>query len=143
MKSNRITIRLSDEEMGRLREFRRESQTDISHAVIQALNALLSPKEDAAPRTGAPPHLFPPEQILTAIPKYLAWGSNDARPELKRQLIEILACSYALKRIFSRTPGIREIYEALRPLCRYFGMDQRPTISERPVISGKLHESVR
>jgi hypothetical protein len=119
----RITVRLSDGEMERLRGFCRQTDTDISHAVIQALNALLSPKEDRTTRTGPPPHLFPPEQILTTIPKYLAWGSNDARPELKRQFAELLACSFALKRTFPRTPGIREVYEALRPLCRHFGMD--------------------
>lgn len=123
MKGNRITVRLSDTEMGRLREFCRETQTDISHTVIDALNALLSPKEDTIPRTGPPARLFPPEQILTTIPKYLAWGSNDARPELKRQFAELLAISFALRRTFPRTPGIREVYEALRPLCRHFGMD--------------------
>jgi hypothetical protein len=109
--------------MERLRGFCHKTGVDMSHAVTQALNVLLSPKEDATPITEAPARLFPPEQILTTIPKYLAWGSNDARPELKRQFAELLACSFALKRTFPRTPGIGEVYEALRPLCRFFGMD--------------------
>jgi hypothetical protein len=124
MKGNRITVRLSDGEMERLRGFCRETDSDISHAVIQALNALLSSKEGATPSTEAPARLFPPEEILTAICKYLAWGGDmDPRVELKRQFIEILACTFALTKLFPRDKGIQKLYLALRPLCPYFGMD--------------------
>jgi hypothetical protein len=123
MKGNRITVRLSDTEMDRLREFCRETGTDISHAVTAALNAFLTPKAAIVASTGSPLRLFPPEEILKPVCKYFAWGNRDPRAELKRLFIEILACSFALKKIFPRTLGIREVYEALRPLCRHFGMD--------------------
>ena len=124
MRGNRITIRLSDEEMERLRGFCHKTGVDMSHAVTQALNVLLSPKEDATPITEAPARLFPPEEILTAVCKYFAWGGDmDPRVELKRQFIEVLACAFALMKLFPRDKGIQKLYQALRPLCPQFGMD--------------------
>ena len=123
MGGNRITVRLSDGQMARLEAHCRETDTNVTDIVHHALDAFLTPKAGVIPSTGIPARSFPPDEILTAIPKYLGWGSNDARPELRRLFTELLTCSFVLKRTFPRTPGIREVYEALRPLCRYFGMD--------------------
>ena len=116
-------MRLSDDLSGCLREFCRQSGTDTSHAVNQALNAFLAPKVGATSAETLA-RLFPPEEILTTVCKYLAWGGDmNPRAELKRQFIEILACTFALKRVFPRDTSVQMLYQALRPLCPYFGMD--------------------
>ena len=123
MNGNRISVRLSDGQIARLKQVcghAGQTTTDIVH---QALDAFLGPDTDSVPKVRPAPRLYPPEEILTAVRKYFAWGAGDPRAELKRQFTEILACSFALKRTFPRTPGIRELYEVLRPLCRHFGMD--------------------
>jgi len=123
MTGNRISVRLSDAQIERLKLSCGEANNNISDVVRKALGVFLSPDAGAAPITGAPSRLYPPEEILKAIPKYLAWGSGDARMELQRLFSELLACSFALKRTFPRTQGIKALYEALRPLCPFFGMD--------------------
>jgi hypothetical protein len=124
MKDNRITVRLSDSQIARLQQACGDTRQNTTDIVRQALDEFLNPEAGLAPlTTGRATRLHPPEQILTAVRKYFAWGSGDARLELKRQFTEILACSYALKKTFPRTAGIREVYEALRPLCRHFGID--------------------
>jgi hypothetical protein len=120
---NRISVRLSDGQIARLRQACGDTGHNITDIIHQALDAFLSPDADLAPTTGPAAHLYPPEAILTAVRKYFAWGAGDPRVELRRQFAEILACSYALKRTFPRTLGIGEVYAALRPLCKFFGMD--------------------
>lgn len=123
MTGNRISVRLSDSQIARLQRSCGEANNNISDVVRKALDVFLSPDAGAAPIIGAPSRLYPPEEILTAVRKYFAWGAGDPRAELRRQFTEILACSYALKKTFPRAAGIREVYEALRPLCQHFGMD--------------------
>ena len=123
MKENRITVRLSDAQIARLKRSCGETGQNITAIVHQALDEFLGPDAGSAPTTGPAAHLYPPEEILTAVRKYFGWGDGDPRVELKRQFTEILACSYALKKTFPRTAGIGEVYEALRPLCQHFGMD--------------------
>jgi hypothetical protein len=123
MAGNRICVRLSDSQNERLKLSCGETGQNVTDIVRQALDAFLGPDAGSAPTTGPAAHLYPPEEILTAIRKYFAWGDGDPRAELKRQFTEILACAYALKKTFPRTAGIREVYEALRPLCQHFGID--------------------
>jgi hypothetical protein len=123
MAGTRISVRLSDSQNERLKQSCGDTGQNVTDIVHQALDAFLNPEAGLAPTTEPPARLFPPDQILTAIPKYLGWGNGDARLELKRQFIEILACSFALKKTFPRTAGIRQLYEALRLLCQHFGMD--------------------
>jgi hypothetical protein len=123
MAGTRICVRLSDSQNERLKQSCGDTDQNVTDIVRQALDAFLSPEAGLTPITASPARLFPPEQILTAVRKYFAWGSGDARLELKRQFTEILACSYALKKTFPRTVGIRELYESLRSLSQHFGMD--------------------
>lgn len=117
-------MRLSDDLSGRLQEFCREANTDTSHAVNRALEAFFTSREDVVASTRPPARVFPPEEILTAVCKYFAWGGDmDPRVELKRQFIEVLACAFALAKLFPRDEAIQELYQALRPLCPLFGMD--------------------
>ena len=123
MDKKRITVRLSDGEIARLKQACGDTGQNTTDIVHQALDAFLGPDAGIAPKTGPAARQYPPEEILTPVRKYFAWGAGDPRAELKHQFTEILACSFALKRTFPRTAGIREVYEALRPLCRHFGMD--------------------
>jgi hypothetical protein len=107
MARNRISVRLSDRQIARLKRSCGETGQNITGIVHQALDALLGPEAGLAPTTGRAAHLYPPEEILTAVRKYFAWGAGDPRAEPKRQFTEILACSYALRKTFPRTAGIR------------------------------------
>jgi hypothetical protein len=124
MRRSRISVRLSDSQLEHLEANCRETERTITDIVHQALDAFLTPKAGIADSTGPPPRLFPPEEILTAVCKYFAWGGDmDPRAELKRQFIEVLACAFALTKVFPRDKAIQRLYLALRPLCPYFGMD--------------------
>jgi hypothetical protein len=123
MNGNRISVRLSDSQIARLTRSCDETGRNITDIVHQALDAFLAAESGSAPNNEPSVRLYPPDEILGAIPKYLGWGSGDPRLELKRQFAELLAITFALKKTFPRTAGIRELYEALRPLCRHFGMD--------------------
>jgi hypothetical protein len=123
MARNRITVRLSDGQIARLTQTCSGTGQNITDIIHQSLDAFLGPDAELALRTGPSAHLYPPEEILTAVRKYFAWGAGDPRAELKRQFTEILACSYALRKTFPRTAGISELYVLLRSLCCHFGME--------------------
>jgi hypothetical protein len=123
MAGNRICVRLSDSQIARLRQACGDTHQNTTDIVRRALDEFLNPEAGLAPTTGRAIRLHPPEQILKPVCKYFAWGDGDPRAELKRQFTEILACSYALKKTFPRTVGIRELYESLRSLSQHFGMD--------------------
>ena len=123
MPRNRITVRLSDGQISRLRLSCSETGQNITDIVHQALDAFFGPVARLGPKTGPAAHLYPPEEILTPVRKYFAWGAGDPRAELKRQFTEILACSYALRKTFPRTAGISELYVVLRSLCCHFGVE--------------------
>ena len=124
MSGSRISVRPSDSQVAQLEACCRETERTVTDIVHQALDAFLTPKGGIADSTGPPARLFPPEEILTDVFKYLAWGGDmDPRVELRRQFIEVLACTFALKKLFPRDKCIQTLYQALRPLCPQFGMD--------------------
>jgi hypothetical protein len=116
MGARRISIRLNDDQSERLTKLCRETGNDVSQVVRQALDAFFAPQSGAGSDSGPPRRLSPPERIIPLTTSYLAYGNGDARKELRALFIQLLAASFALKDLYPRTKGIKEIYEALLPL---------------------------
>jgi hypothetical protein len=112
----RISVRLPYVQMDRVQEFCEDTGHDISHVVRQALDAFLARKSGTASNSGPPKRLSPPQAIIPLTVPYRAWGNGDARQELRSLFTQLLAASFALKELYPRTKGIREVYEALLPL---------------------------
>jgi hypothetical protein len=114
--SRRISVRLNDEQSKRLEKLCAETGSDVSQAIRRALDAFLAPKSALEPNDGLPKRLSPPEEIIPLTTAYLAWAGGDARMELRTFFIKLLTASFALKGLYPRTKGIKEVYEALVPL---------------------------
>ena len=67
--------------------------------------------------------LAPPEAALVHLPRFLAWGDGDLRKYRKRLFMELLAASYATKKLYPRTKGMHEGYEGLLQLGQFFGVE--------------------
>jgi hypothetical protein len=109
--------------MGLLQHYCEERNCDVSHVVRQALDTFLATDVGLAYRQDSPKRLTPPEAIMQPVGKYLAWGDGDPREELRRLYIEILAASFACRKLFPRTASVVNGYEGLLQLCRYFGLE--------------------
>lgn len=121
--SQRITVRLPESHIGPLQQYCAERNCDVSHVVRQALDAFLATDAGSADHQISPKRITPPEEIMKPVRKYFAWGDGDLRMELRRQYIEVLAVSYACRRLFPRTANVVNGYEGLLQLCRYFGLE--------------------
>jgi hypothetical protein len=115
-RSRRISVRLSDDEFRRVKEICCQDGSDVSYVVRQALNAFLTCKPAQGSNHGPPKRSAPPQGIISRTAPYLAWGSGDPRVRLRDLYAETLAASFALKELFPRTKGPKEIYQALLPL---------------------------
>jgi ribbon-helix-helix CopG family protein len=114
--ARRISVRLGAGQTGRLEELCRQTGCDISDVVRQALEAFLTCKSSTGPNNAPYPRLSPPAAIIPLTTSYRAYGNGDARKELKELFMQLLAAGFALKELYPRTKGPREIYEALLPL---------------------------
>jgi hypothetical protein len=121
--SQRITVRLPEGHMGPLQQYCAERNCDVSHVVRLALDAFLATDMAPADDQVSPKRITPPDEIMKPVRKYFAWGSGDLRAELCRLYIEVLAASYACRRLFPRTASVVNGYEGLLQLCRYFGLE--------------------
>lgn len=117
----RISVRLDDERSERLEKLCRETGTDVSHVVRQALDAFLACKSGTESNSGPSKRLSPPEAVFDLIPQYL--NSTNLREMRKTQFAHLLANSFVAKKHFPRTPGVVEGYEQLLQLCEFFGFD--------------------
>ena len=124
-KLHRISVRLEDELWERLHTCARETEIVPSTVVRKALQEHLA---DADPSTNGPPKRPspPPEEISPLLSKYWGWGdrSNDMRNERERLDRELLAASYACKKLYPLTPGLEESYIELRQLAQLFGIQE-------------------
>lgn len=126
--SRRISLRLKQEESERLHKFCVHTEQNISHVVRSALNAFLLPELNSGTGGTPPRRLSPPEQIDRLVSKYLAWAGGDPREQLNKLYAETLAASFACKKLYPRTPDVRDGYAGLVQLCQFFGLDkERPT----------------
>lgn len=119
--SRRISVRLPDAPMERLREYCCEANSDVSRAVRQALDAFLAVESGSGSHPAVPKRRTPPEQVFDLVPKYRSWGKGDLREERKRLFAELLAASFACKQLYPRTKRIIEGYDNLLQLCEDFG----------------------
>ena len=124
-KLHRISVRLEDELWERLHTCAKEAEIVPSTVVRRALDGHLN---NAAPSGNgkALRPLAPPEEISPLLSKYWGWGdrSNDMRKERERLYRELLAASFACKKLFPLTPGLEEGYIELRHLAKLFGIQE-------------------
>jgi hypothetical protein len=111
--SRKVTLRLSDEDFGKLQSRCQDTGLDISFIIREALSSHLS---GAAPadQGGNPDstnHAMPPEAFALAGP-YRAF-SGDLRAELRKQLKVLLALAHSTADQYPRTKGVREAYLAI------------------------------
>ena len=111
--SRRITIRLGDEDYGKLQNRCQANNLDASFVVRRALfeyfsKAQTAEKQDKPASTGDP---MPPEAFALEGP-YRAW-SGDLRAELRKRLKDMLALAHSALEQFPRTRGVRETYVAI------------------------------
>lgn len=112
----RISVRLNGDQSESLDRLCRETGSDVSQVVRQALDAFLVPKSGPESSSSPPKRLSPPEEIIPLTTAYLAWAGGDARTELRKFFVQLLTVSFALKGLYPRTKGIKEVYDALLPL---------------------------
>jgi hypothetical protein len=67
--------------------------------------------------------LSPPKAVFDRYPWYISWVRGDLRDERNRLFLELLAASFACKKLYPRTKGVPEGYENLLPLSEFFGVD--------------------
>lgn len=96
---------------------------DVSKVVREAVNRLLELPEGPGGCVIATRQGPLPDEISRLLPKYLAWANGDLRKEQKRLFGELLAASYAAKRLFPRTQGLQETYDGLLQLCQFLGIE--------------------
>jgi hypothetical protein len=121
--SQRITVRLLESQIGPLQQYCAESHRDVSHVVRQALDSFLATDMGPADHQISQKRITPPDEIMKPLRKYFAWGSGDLRAELCRLYIEVLAASYACRKLFPRTSNVISGYEGLLQLYRFFGLE--------------------
>jgi hypothetical protein len=114
--SRRISVRLNDERLERLEKLCRETGIDVSQVVREALDAFFASRSGMESSSGPSRRLSPPAEIIPLTTAYFASAAGNARAELRRLFIQLLAASFALKQLYPRTKGIKEVYEALLPL---------------------------
>ena len=122
--SRKISVRLKQEDSERLQEYCVQKEQNISRVVRHALDALLVQELNSGAAGTPPRRLSPPEQIGRLVPKYLAWGRGDLRQELNKLYAEVLAASFACKKLYPRTPSVLNGYKGLVQLCPLFGLDE-------------------
>jgi len=109
--------------MDRLQRLCTETGQDVSRVVREALDALLASGSGSAAGEGSHRRLTPPERVFDLVPPYLGWARGDLREERKRLFCELLAASFAAKKLYPRTTGILQGYEGLLQLCEFFGLE--------------------
>ena len=122
-RSHRVTIRLSDDEFRRVEEFRCQDGSDISSVFRRALDTFLPSRSDQTPSSGSPKRQSPPEAIFSIMGPYLAWAGGDLRKHRDKLYLELLACSFACKKLYPRSKGVLEGYEGLLQLRLYFEVE--------------------
>lgn len=122
-RSRRISVRLSDDRLGRLQKLCQETGCHVSHVVRQALDAFLACESGSAAGQAPQRRLSPPEAVFDSVPRYLGWVRSDLREERNRLFFELLAASFAAKKLYPRTAGVLEGYEGLLQLCQFFGLE--------------------
>ncbi len=123
-RSRRNSVRLPDDRLERLQRLCQETGYDVSQLVRQALDALPASEPALAPNGVPPRRVSPPEEVFDLVPKYLGWGRGDLREERNRQFKQPLAVCFACKKLYPRTRGIIEGYEALLQICEFFGLGE-------------------
>lgn len=121
--SRRISVRLEWAQWERLRTHCGLTQTDISHGVRRAIDTLLAAETGENAPNAVRKRLTPPEAVIDRSQFFVSWVRADLREERKRLFKDLLAASFACKKLWPRTPGILEGYEELLQLCEYFGFD--------------------
>ena len=122
-KLHRISVRLEDELWERLHTCAKETEIVPSTVVRQALQAYLAdadPSTKGLPKRPSPP----PEEISPLLSKYWGWGNGDIRKERARLFRELLAASFACKKLYPLTAGLEESYIELRQLAQLFGIQE-------------------
>src|SRR3989338_3257122 len=123
--NRRISVRLGQEQLDRLQAHCQERDYDLSRVVRQALEAYLGSQPGPGVAGGvARTRLAPPEQLLPLTSKYLGW-SGDLREHLKKLVWDLMAASWVCRQHYRRTPGMIELYEAVRPLAHFFGLEEK------------------
>jgi hypothetical protein len=61
--------------------------------------------------------------MFAHLPPFMGWGDGDLRKHRNVLFLELLAASYACKKLWPRTPGMMDGYEALLQLLGDFGVE--------------------
>jgi len=123
--SRRITIRLGEEDYGKLQKRRQEATLDLSFVVRDALRKYFADggttdREPKAPHAGQ----VMPAEAFALTPPYRAWSGGDLRTELRKRFLDLLALAHTAAQNWPRTPGIREVYSGLLGLGLHLGIGQ-------------------
>ena len=121
--SKRISVRLKDAQRASLETYCQRTEQEKSFVVRKALIAFLDAQEQGAATVPKPRRLTPPQPVFDRYQRFMNWSNGDLRIERKRLFIDLLAASFACKKLWLRTPGIIEGYEELLQLCTYFGVE--------------------
>jgi hypothetical protein len=116
MSGSRISVRLTAAQKESLEACCRETERNVTDVVRLALDTFHTSKSDQPSIHGPARRLSPPAGIIPLTTRYRAYGNGDARKDLRELFTQLLAASFALKQLYPRTKGIKEIYEALLPL---------------------------
>ena len=122
-KSCRITVRLRDELMERVRGAAKEAGIDASTIVRHALEACLAGTAPGANGSVKRP-LPPPDEIDPFVQKYRSWVDGDLRKERDRLFRALLGAAFICKLYYPRTANMTEGYIELRHLAKFFGIKE-------------------
>ena len=123
--SRRVTIRLGEEDFGRLQKRCQETGLDFSFIVRDALSEYFADsgttdQEPKPPRAGQ----VMPAEAFALTPPYRAWSGGDLRTELRKRLLDLLALAHTATQSWPKTPGVREVYSGLLELGLHLGIGQ-------------------
>jgi len=123
--ARRLSVRLSQSQLDRLRERCQQAGLDTSYVVRLALDAFLANDQGAAGSGSVPQRLHPPDAAIQRTGPYIAWGRGDRgdlRDKRRDLFLELVAAAFVCKNQWSRTPGVVEGYVGLLQLCKFFGV---------------------
>ncbi len=110
--SRRITIRLGEEDFGRLQNRCQETGLDISFVVRDAVGRYFSDASTADDQQPASTAQFMPAEAFSLTGPYRAW-SGDLRAQMRKRLVDMLALAHTTADQYPRTKGVREAYLAV------------------------------
>lgn len=120
--SQRISVRVSEDQFRRIHTFCQASGCNLSHVLREALERLLAGSSGSTLAEGAQTRLTPPDAVFDAVPRYLGGVNGDIRQVRSALFCELLAASFVAKQHWPRSPGMIEGYQALLQLCEFFGL---------------------